>query len=204
MSVWFLFMAVYLMSCTPSRHVKIESQSRTNRTISERDGKINEDFDPLSLPEEKIDFRRIKLPKKEINENKEEDNKVELSKFSSQKSHIESTENSTLTEGIGTDTLLTKTPEREVAWGWRVQICALTDEGQARNVYMSALLKFDEHVYLTYDSPYYKVRIGDCLSRYEADELQRLASEKGFDDAWVVRTKVYKPIEIWQEKATRK
>ena len=79
----------------------------------------------------------------------------------------------------------------EEVTGFRVQICAVSDEEKAREIQRKAILKLiDEEVNLKYDSPYYKVRVGNCLTRYEADKLQQLASEKGFGDAWVVRTKV--------------
>ena len=74
--------------------------------------------------------------------------------------------------------------------GYRVQICALADKEAARDIQREAIIKFNENIYLTYDSPYYKVRVGDCATRFDADKLQRLATEKGFDDAWVVKTKV--------------
>jgi len=74
--------------------------------------------------------------------------------------------------------------------GYRVQICALSDQEAARDIQREAILKFNDNIYLIYDSPYYKVRVGDCTSRYDADKLQRFAVEKGFHDAWVVKTKV--------------
>lgn len=79
----------------------------------------------------------------------------------------------------------------EVVAGFRVQICAVSDEERAKQIQRDTILKFiNEEVYLIYDSPYYKVRVGNCQTRYEADKLQQLAVEKGFDDAWVVRTKI--------------
>ena len=82
--------------------------------------------------------------------------------------------------------------ESQLILGYRVQICATPDEQEARSYLHEALLKFpDQGVYLTFDSPYYKVRVGDCKSRFEAEELQKLVQKDGFPDAWVVRTKVY-------------
>lgn len=79
----------------------------------------------------------------------------------------------------------------EVATGFRVQICAVSEEEKARQVQRDAIVKFaDEEVYLIYEAPYYKVRVGNCASRLEADQLQQAAIQKGFEDAWVVRTKI--------------
>lgn len=78
--------------------------------------------------------------------------------------------------------------------GFRVQICAVSDEEKARQIQREAILQFmNDEVYLIYNNPYYKVRVGNCTTRYDADNLQQLAVEKGFKDAWVVRTKV-KPV----------
>jgi hypothetical protein len=74
--------------------------------------------------------------------------------------------------------------------GYRVQIMSTRDEEEARNVRRDAILKFRENVYLTFDDPYYKVRVGDCISRFDADKLQEAAISKGFLEAWVVRTNV--------------
>ncbi len=77
--------------------------------------------------------------------------------------------------------------------GYRVQIISTPSEEVAREVRKEALLKFEEPVYVMFDAPYYKVRVGDCLSRFEAEELQQKAIEKGFGQAWVVRTLVSAP-----------
>ncbi|MDZ7272242.1 MAG: SPOR domain-containing protein [candidate division KSB1 bacterium] len=74
--------------------------------------------------------------------------------------------------------------------GYRVQIVSTPFEEVAREVRKEALLKFEEPVYMVFDAPYYKVRVGDCISRFEAEELQQKAMEKGFGQAWVVRTLV--------------
>jgi len=77
--------------------------------------------------------------------------------------------------------------------GFRVQLISTREEAEARLLRRDALLAFEENVYLIYDDPYYKLRVGDCLSRYEADQLQEAAVERGFLESWVVRTMV-KPV----------
>ncbi len=83
--------------------------------------------------------------------------------------------------------------ESATVLGYRVQIISTPFEEVAREVRNEALLKFEEPVYMIFDAPYYKVRIGDCLSRFEAEELQQKAIERGFGQAWVVRTVVTPP-----------
>ena len=76
--------------------------------------------------------------------------------------------------------------------GYRVQLISTRDGEEARAVKRDAVLSFEENVYVAFDNPYYKVRIGDCNSRFAAEILQEKAVEKGFVEAWVVRTQVYK------------
>ena len=75
--------------------------------------------------------------------------------------------------------------------GYRVQIVSTRDEAEARAIMRDALLTFDEGVYLTFDDPYYKVRIGDAVSRFDANDLQEVAVRQGYLEAWVVRSQVY-------------
>ncbi|NIA28890.1 MAG: hypothetical protein GWP06_03120 [Actinobacteria bacterium] len=75
--------------------------------------------------------------------------------------------------------------------GYRVQIISTRDEAEARAVKRDALFIFDEGVYLTFDDPYYKVRVGDAVSRFDANDLQEVAVSKGYLEAWVVRSEVY-------------
>ncbi len=72
--------------------------------------------------------------------------------------------------------------------GYRVQLTATRNEQEARTVYNEAVMNLAGEVYMPFDDPYYKVRVGDYVSRYRAETAQQQAIEKGFVDAWVVRT----------------
>jgi hypothetical protein len=75
--------------------------------------------------------------------------------------------------------------------GYRVQLVSTRNETEARSSMQGALTSFSENVYLLYDSPYYKLRVGDCLLRADADSLQQRAIQKGFSSAWIIRSQVY-------------
>lgn len=77
--------------------------------------------------------------------------------------------------------------------GFRVQIFATDLESEARTVEQEALIKFREGVYLVFDAPNYKIRVGDCLSRPEANDLRDKAVKLGYRDAWVVQSRVIPP-----------
>jgi len=56
-------------------------------------------------------------------------------------------------------------------------------------------------VYIDGDPPYFKVRVGDCLTRADAEQLAALLrSKKGYPEAWVVETLVHPPSNDSQPK----
>ncbi len=124
---------------------------------------IVEDFDPMSLGDYELDFEAAK-PRLSSAEDIEK----------------------LLGGGRATDT-----SQVQMTTGYRVQLISTRDGEEARSVKRDAVLAFEENVYVAFDNPYYKVRIGDCSSRYEAEILQEKAVEKGFVEAWVVRTQVF-------------
>ena len=77
--------------------------------------------------------------------------------------------------------------------GFRVQVLLTKeiDEANAVNDRMGQDLP-DESVYLVYDSPYYKIRIGNFLDRPSADATLRKVVNLGYKDAWVVPDNVLK------------
>ncbi len=76
------------------------------------------------------------------------------------------------------------------AIGYRVQILQTQDAEEARTVQSDAIVELDAEVYPIFDSPYYKVRVGDFLIRAEAEELLQRVIAKGYKSAWIVRTKI--------------
>jgi hypothetical protein len=74
--------------------------------------------------------------------------------------------------------------------GYLLQLLQTEDGQQAREAMKIALIDLDTDVQVVYDPPYYKVRAGRFVNRYDAEQLQKLADEKGYTYAWVVRTPV--------------
>ena len=83
-------------------------------------------------------------------------------------------------------------PEPQLVYGYRVQIFASSTEQGAEKAAAGARQVFSEPVYVEYVAPLYKVRIGDCFSRSEADALKRTAIAAGYRDAWIVESLVEK------------
>ncbi|MEE9168667.1 MAG: SPOR domain-containing protein [bacterium] len=73
--------------------------------------------------------------------------------------------------------------------GYRVQIASVAIQEDADEIQLEAILEFEEsEVYLIFETPYYKIRVGDFVIRRDAEALQEKAVELGYGDAWIVRT----------------
>jgi len=92
-------------------------------------------------------------------------------------------------ESPGTQT----TSSTELVPGFRVQVFSLSniDEARAKKVEIESLFP-GEWVYLEYESPAYKIRAGNFLSRFEADRFANQLRERGYDDTWTVPARVVK------------
>ena len=80
--------------------------------------------------------------------------------------------------------------EEQMRPGYRVQIFASRQVGKAHEIEQQAGRQFPEGAYMVYDPPNYKIRVGDCLTRGEAEELRRKAVAIGYHDAWVVKDNI--------------
>jgi len=155
-------MIVLLLVCLMVFSCSSKKVIKTEQAPPQEDrGAVNESFDPLVLKDDDLDVK--KRTNSEVKSDVDDSNTM----------NVEEAE----------------IVEKEVI-GYRVQLCAVPNEENAREIQKEVILKMSESVYLIYDSPYYKIRIGDCLTRFDADKLQTLAVSKGFAEAWVVKTKV--------------
>jgi len=75
-------------------------------------------------------------------------------------------------------------------YGFRVQIFASNTEDNASRVAEDARGAFMEQVYIEYVAPYYKVRLGDYLTREEIEPLKNKALNLGYRGAFIVETMV--------------
>ena len=77
-----------------------------------------------------------------------------------------------------------------VTQGYRVQIFLSDSLQEAVRVMAEARKRFEEEVYLEYDAPYYKVRVGDCQTESGGQKLLKAAHGLGYKDAWLVYTMI--------------
>jgi septal ring-binding cell division protein DamX len=77
--------------------------------------------------------------------------------------------------------------------GYRIQVFASGSEAAAQGVRESAEVRVGMPAYVEYVDGVYKVRVGDCPSRAEAESLVKRCREAGYGDAWIVSTRIVMP-----------
>ncbi len=73
---------------------------------------------------------------------------------------------------------------------YRIQLFTAKEYGPAIREKKVAIEVFDKPVTMDYEVPYYKIRVGNFLTREEAEEYLPAAREAGYKTAWVVRAYV--------------
>ncbi len=73
---------------------------------------------------------------------------------------------------------------------FRIQIFTSKVFGEARYARQIAEEIFDQPVYLDYEVPYFKVRVGSFRNRDDAEQYLPRVRSAGYKDAWVVMTVV--------------
>lgn len=81
--------------------------------------------------------------------------------------------------------------ESEFSQGYRIQIFASGSIDEANAMRMTAAQHItDDSLYVVFDPPVYKVRVGDFRTRAEASQRLGVIIGEGFTDAWVVGDRI--------------
>jgi len=95
------------------------------------------------------------------------------------------------------NTLLADEIKFREASGFRVQLVATKSietatltEQEAKDIFITMKHK----VYLIFDAPLYKVRVGDVTNRNAAEEIRDTAKDYGYREAFIVPSKVNVPL----------
>ncbi len=162
----FLLSILVLVAGCASGKKAVQPSAEENRAEKPA-SPYDESFDPLSLNDSDLTF-----PEKKNN-------------------NSEGLE--TLPEGTNTPESPSAKPNQLID-GFRVQLLATKDIERATVAKKEAEFAFGDsrvNVYIEFDSPYYKLRIGDCQTREQAEALRELARQKGYPSPWIVRTRVW-------------
>ena len=73
---------------------------------------------------------------------------------------------------------------------YKVQVFATTFLAEAEEFAQRVRKRVEEEVYIQYESPLYKVRVGNCSTEEEARILLQRISQAGFPHPWIVRVPI--------------
>jgi len=93
---------------------------------------------------------------------------------------------------------LKKTPANTTEEGYRVQVLSTLDHESAADLRTKLHPQFDDEVYVIFDPPNYKVRVGNFRSRFDAEVAQLRLQKMGYATAWIIRS------EVWVRPRTRR
>ena len=71
-----------------------------------------------------------------------------------------------------------------------MQVFATQDRRKAESLKEELSFKFDESIYIIFEAPNYKVRIGNFLDRNDAEKLRMELVKESLSSSWIVRTKI--------------
>ena len=74
--------------------------------------------------------------------------------------------------------------------GYRVQIVISQNEEELKNLQNEIEKSIDEKIYIIFELPNYKLRVGNFLNRKEAENFQNTIVRLGYRTAWVVPTMI--------------
>ncbi|NOZ03099.1 MAG: hypothetical protein GXO92_00620 [FCB group bacterium] len=74
--------------------------------------------------------------------------------------------------------------------GYRVQVLATKYAEKADSLKQVLRESFGNEVYVTYEAPNYKVRVGNSIDRKQAEGIQNKLKKMGYSSAWIIRTRV--------------
>jgi hypothetical protein len=74
--------------------------------------------------------------------------------------------------------------------GFKVQVFATRVSHSADSIKAGLDKKVNEDVSIVFDAPVYKVRVGNFVTRNEAEDMKINLVKFGYDTAWIVRSKV--------------
>jgi hypothetical protein len=81
--------------------------------------------------------------------------------------------------------------EEQIIQGFRIQVFSSSGVDEAAIMKNMTVKKFiGDSVYMVYDAPVYKIRVGDFVNRYEANQRLPEFIDKGYRDAWIVPDRV--------------
>ena len=98
--------------------------------------------------------------------------------------------NNVLDDSTSFEFVLSLDSVQSVLEGYRVQVLATRYIERADS--LAAIMKntISDSVYVDFEAPNYKVRVGDFIDRDTAETLQQELVQMGYNSAWILRTMI--------------
>jgi hypothetical protein len=74
--------------------------------------------------------------------------------------------------------------------GFRVQVLATSSQKNADRLRYELAIEYGKDIYIVFDAPNYKVRIGNFIDRRLAEKLRLELINKGYPSSWIIRTRI--------------
>jgi len=74
--------------------------------------------------------------------------------------------------------------------GFRVQVLATGSRENADRLRYELAIEYGKYIYIVFDAPNYKVRIGNFIDRRLAEKLRLELINKGYPSSWIIRTRI--------------
>jgi len=84
------------------------------------------------------------------------------------------------------------TDEINLIKGYRVQIVISQNEQELQDIKIEIEKSINEQIYIIFELPNYKLRVGNFVNRKEAESFQKKIVRLGYRTAWVVPTMIEK------------
>jgi len=98
--------------------------------------------------------------------------------------------NNVLDDSTSFEFLLSLDSVQSVSEGYRVQVLATRYFERAESLAVIMKNTVSDSVYVDFEAPNYKVRIGDFIDRDSAESLQQDLVQMGYNSAWILRTRI--------------
>ena len=74
--------------------------------------------------------------------------------------------------------------------GFRVQVLATSSRENADRLRDELAIEYGKDIYIVFEAPNYKVRIGNFIDRRQAENSRLELIKKGYLSSWIIRTRI--------------
>ena len=98
--------------------------------------------------------------------------------------------NNVLDDSTSFELLISLDSVQSVSEGYRVQVLATRYFERADSLAVIMKNTVRDSVYVDFEAPNYKVRVGDFIDRDSAESLQQDLVQMGYNSAWILRSRI--------------